>query len=52
MKINDSDIKAEIDAVYQEINELRHHVMSLTEVVQGINNVLSELTEQLVIDKQ
>ena len=43
-------VKAEIEAIYQEINELRQHVMSLTEVVQGINNVLHDLNKQVTIN--
>ena len=43
-------VKAEIEAIYQEINELRQHVMSLTEVVQGINNVLHDLNKQVIIN--
>ena len=43
-------VKAEIEAIYQEINELRQHVMTLTEVVQGINNVLHDLNKQVIIN--
>jgi hypothetical protein len=35
--MNQSDIKAEIEALYQEINELRQQVLALTEIVQGVN---------------
>ena len=43
-------VKAEIEAIYQEINELRQHVMTLTEVVQSINNVLHDLNKQVIIN--
>ena len=38
-------VKAEIEALYKEINELRQHIMTLTEVVQGINGVLGDLNK-------
>jgi prefoldin subunit 5 len=50
MKINESDIAAEFETLRDEINELRQHVLNLTEVVQGINNVLHDLNKQVIIN--
>jgi hypothetical protein len=52
MKINESDIAAEFETLREEINELRQHVLSLTEVVQGINGVLHDLNKQILINSK
>jgi len=50
MKINESDIAAELETLREEINELRQHILSLADVVQGINNILHDLNKQVIIN--
>jgi hypothetical protein len=43
--MNQSDIKAEFEAMQQELNELRQQVLTLTEIVQGVNTELRNVLQ-------
>jgi hypothetical protein len=43
--MNQSDIKAEFEAMQQELSELRQQVLTLTEIVQGVNTELRNVLQ-------